>query len=417
MTSRSTRGPRRRGTGPGRGRAPVAAVPAADDLFPDPTAGMVLHRVLAMAARTFLLNDMGDELDDERRRTGTVDALHLAMGTRPLWAQSAAEALKGTERRDRSHRAGPPEPGGHAPDPLQPPDLPPPARPGAGAPPCGPSSPGTATSWGAPATSTCWPTSSPSGAPRCSTPARWPACRPSSTGGAGDVEQRARRRPGRAPPVPPDRADDGPVGGAGVQGQGGEAGLRGPARRCSTGPGATCGARPARPARTPRDVHLHQLRIRLKDLRYGSETVALVDGGPARKTARAAERLQSKLGDLHDVVFSIGWLEALAAEQPDLADAAERLVARPARRAPRRSARAGRRTSRRSSGAGGAGRADRPARPDPGPGHAAQSVGARPACCGTHSRIPPRMPAVLSTTVTSSGRWWRSTRRELPPPM
>jgi CHAD domain-containing protein len=67
-------------------------------------------------------------------------------------------------------------------------------------------------------------------------------------------------------------------------------------------------------------------RIRLKDLRYGAETVALVEGGPARKTARAAERLQSKLGDLHDAVFSIAWLESLAAEQPDLADAAERLV-------------------------------------------------------------------------------------------
>jgi CHAD domain-containing protein len=33
------------------------------------------------------------------------------------------------------------------------------------------------------------------------------------------------------------------------------------------------------------------------------------------------------LGDLHDAVFSIGWLETLAKEQPDLADAAERLVA------------------------------------------------------------------------------------------
>jgi CHAD domain-containing protein len=83
-----------------------------------------------------------------------------------------------------------------------------------------------------------------------------------------------------------------------------------------------------RARRDPSDVHLHQLRIRLKDLRYGSETLALVEGGPARKTARAAERLQSRLGDHHDIVFSIGWLEALAAEQADLADAAERLVGR-----------------------------------------------------------------------------------------
>ena len=84
----------------------------------------------------------------------------------------------------------------------------------------------------------------------------------------------------------------------------------------------------ARAARKdPSDVHLHQVRIRLKDLRYGAETLAMVEGAPARKTAKAAERLQAQLGELHDAVFSIAWLEALAAEQPDLADAAERLVA------------------------------------------------------------------------------------------
>ena len=35
------------------------------------------------------------------------------------------------------------------------------------------------------------------------------------------------------------------------------------------------------------DTNLHKLRIRLKDLLDGSETVALIAGGPARKTARA----------------------------------------------------------------------------------------------------------------------------------
>ncbi len=65
----------------------------------EPTAGMVLHRVLAMAARTFLLNDIGDELPDDTQRYATVDALTLRLGTRPLWAQSAAEALDGTQRR------------------------------------------------------------------------------------------------------------------------------------------------------------------------------------------------------------------------------------------------------------------------------------------------------------------------------
>ena len=84
----------------------------------------------------------------------------------------------------------------------------------------------------------------------------------------------------------------------------------------------------ARTARKdPTDENLHKLRIRLKDLRYGCNTVALVEGGPARKTAKAAERLQIKLGDLHDACYSIDWLQALAAEQPDLAGPIDGLVA------------------------------------------------------------------------------------------
>jgi CHAD domain-containing protein len=83
----------------------------------------------------------------------------------------------------------------------------------------------------------------------------------------------------------------------------------------------------ARTARKdPVDVNLHKLRIRLKDLRYGCETVALVDGGPARKTAKAAERLQSKLGDLHDACFSIEWLEDLSRRRTDLAEPIGQLV-------------------------------------------------------------------------------------------
>src|ERR1700733_9768197 len=93
---------------PATGPPPVGSVA-------DPTAGMVLHRVLAMAARTFLLNDMGDELLDESQRYATVDALTLRMGTRPLWAQSAPEALDGTQRRhtevERIHQGrAPPRP-------------------------------------------------------------------------------------------------------------------------------------------------------------------------------------------------------------------------------------------------------------------------------------------------------------------
>ncbi len=84
----------------------------------------------------------------------------------------------------------------------------------------------------------------------------------------------------------------------------------------------------ARTARKqPTEPNLHALRIRLKDLRYGCETVALVDGGPARKVAKAAERLQSKLGDVHDARFTIDWLRALANERPELAEPVEALVA------------------------------------------------------------------------------------------
>ena len=71
----------------------------AEDEFPEPTAGMVLHRVLAGAARTFLLNDMGDELVDENKRCETIDALSVLMRPRPLWAQSAAYELDGVQRR------------------------------------------------------------------------------------------------------------------------------------------------------------------------------------------------------------------------------------------------------------------------------------------------------------------------------
>jgi CHAD domain-containing protein len=64
----------------------------------------------------------------------------------------------------------------------------------------------------------------------------------------------------------------------------------------------------------------------MKDLRYGCETIALIEGSPARKTARAAEKLQTKLGDLHDAVFSIDWFEALAIDRPDLADPIDELI-------------------------------------------------------------------------------------------
>ncbi len=102
------------------------------------------------------------------------------------------------------------------------------------------------------------------------------------------------------------------------------------------------------------EANLHTLRIRMKDLRYGCETVALIGDGPAHKTARAAERLQIKLGDLHDAIFSIAWFEDLADERPDLAEPLARWSAWSATRPPP-PARGGSASSKRSSADGGAG--------------------------------------------------------------
>jgi CHAD domain-containing protein len=281
--------------------------------------------VLATAARTFLLNDMGEELADERSRTDTVDAFTLAMGTRPLWAESAVGSLKGTERRpDRTERIHQSrvamrrirsnlrtfrlllDPG-----------------------------------WGT----------------ALRAELAWYG---TALGHSRDLELLATMVDEHGPEVL-DRTEVARLGAViGWHRQDVERSLAieqdGPRRLQLTeqmmilweGPAfKTKAAKPAsevlpamlhrswrdlrgaaRAARKdPSDVHLHRLRIRLKDLRYGAETVALVEGSQARKTAKAAERLQSKLGGLHDVVFSIAWLEALAAEQPELADAAERLAA------------------------------------------------------------------------------------------
>ncbi len=307
------------------GDAPVGVDAAADDLFPDPSAGMVLHRVLAMAARTFLLNDMGDDLDDERRRSDTVDALHLALGTRPLWAQSAVDALKGTERRSdpvervhqsrvamrrirsnvRTFRLL-----------LDP-------------------------SWGTSLRAElAWYGNELGRSRDLDVLADVVAARGPEVLDAREVARLAAvvdwRRRAVEQQIGIDRAGprrfhlteqmgilwEGPAFKAKAAKPASEI-L--PAMLHRSWRDVRGVARTAR--KDPSDLHLHRLRIRLKDLRYGCETVALVAGAPARKTARAAERLQSKLGDLHDMIFSIGWLEALAVDQPDLADAAERLAA------------------------------------------------------------------------------------------
>jgi CHAD domain-containing protein len=288
---------------------------------------MVLHRVLAMSARTFLLNDLDDlhDLDDDATRRGAaVDALHLALGPRPLWAQSAVESLEGTERRgDRTERIHQSrvamrrirsnlrtfrlllDPG-----------------------------------WGtALRAELAWYGNELGRSRDLELLADViAACGPEVLE-ADEVARLQAVVEWRRDEVAVDLATE----------HTGTRRIRLTEQMTILWEGPEFKAKASRPAdeilpvmlgrawrdlrgaartarKDPSDLHLHRLRIRLKELRYGSETLALVAGGPARKTARAAERLQGQLGDLHDVVYSIGWLESLAAEQADLADAAERLA-------------------------------------------------------------------------------------------
>ena len=312
------------------GPYPAASTPGgapeeADDFLPDPTAGMVLHRVLATAARTFLLNDRGDEPADDPGALGSVDARSLAKGARPLWAQTSGGSLKDTgrhpDRTERIHQSR------------------------------------VAMRRIRSNLRTFRLLLDPAWGTALRAELAWYG---NALGHSRDLDLLATLVDEHGPEVL-DRTEVARLGAViGWQRQEVERVLAaeqaGPRRIHLTEQmmvlweGPAFKSKAARPAsevlpamlhrawrdlrgaartarKDPSDVHLHQLRIRLKDLRYGAETVALVEGGPARKTARAAERLQSKLGGLHDVVFSIGWLEALAEEQPELADAAERLVA------------------------------------------------------------------------------------------
>src|ERR1700733_6007332 len=288
---------------PDTGPPPVGSVA-------DPTAGMVLHRVLAMAARTFLLNDMGDELLDEAQRYATIEALSLRMGTPPLWAQSAAEALDGTQRRhtevERIHQSR------------------------------------VALRRIRSNLRTFRLTLDPAWGTALRAEAAWYADR---LGEARDLhiirEVVTKRGPDvlgtedvlaleaeiaertaialadiRGERVKPRRFQlteqlmvlwDGPAFKPKAQRPAIEVLPRMLDRTWRDVRGAGRTAR-----KNPTDTNLHSLRIRLKDLRYGCETVALVEGGPARKTAKACERLTSKLGDLHDACYSIDWLEGLA---------------------------------------------------------------------------------------------------------
>ena len=394
-----------------------------DDVLRRPHAGMVLHRVLAQAARTFLLNDMDDELVDAPGPRRGLDALDLRAG-RPTRCGPSRPPSRSTARSDgpaRSERVHQSRVAMRrirsnlrtfrlAVDPA----------------------------WGTSLRAELAWYGGRLGqvrdlhilsdivaikGPEVLDPERGGPPRL----GAGDAHGRGPgrhgRRAGRGPAVPAHRADDGAVGRAGVQGQGEQAGRARSCRRMlhRAWHDLRGAARAARKETT--DVNLHKLRIRLKDLRYGCETVALVEGGPARKTARAAERLQGKLGDLHDACLLDRLVRAAGPRAPRPARAVGGLVdvQREAAAGPQgmeARPQGGRAPLAALAGLSPSPRWRRPAvdRGEcPAPGYPTTSLTAR--WSPSHSLIPPRMPAVLSTMVTSSARLWRATRRELPPPM
>ncbi len=311
--------------------AGVAASPESDEHPPrfrpvaDPTARMVLHRVLAMAARTFLLNDMGDELLDESRRYATVDALSLRMSTRPLWAQSAAEALDGTQRRhtevERIHQSRVAlrrirsnlRTFRLALDPK----------------------------WGTAVRAECaWYADLLGGVRDLHIIHDVVTKNGPAVIGTTDVQRLeaivAERLAAVLDEVRTERAKprrfqlteqmmvlwDGPEFKL-------EADLAAtevlPRMLRRTWNDLASAGRRAR--KHPVDANLHRLRIRLKDMRYGCETVALVAGGPTGKTAKACEHMTSRLGNLHDAEYSIDWLESLAGDRPELAGPISDLVA------------------------------------------------------------------------------------------
>ena len=368
---------------------PVGLDTGADDLFPDPTAGMVLHRVLAMAARTFLLNDLGDELGDGRRRTGT-GRRHCTWPWGPVRCgpsrrSSPSRAPSGGPiPSSGSTRAGWPCAGSA---PTSAPSACCSTRPGA--PPCGPSSPGTATSSAARDLDLLADRGRPSAVPRCSD-----AREVARLAAVVDWQRRAVEQYIGAERAGPRRFHlteqmmilwEGPA----FKAEGGRTGRPRCCRPCSTGLARPAGGgphgpqgphrRPPPPAADPAQG---------PPLRLPRPSPWSKGARPARRPGRPSG-CRASSGDLHDMVFSIGWLEALAAEQPDLADAAQRLAA--VQRAARRRGPQGMEdaTSRTSSGAGGAGRADRPTGGRSSARDAARGRRSASARSGTHSRIPP----------------------------
>jgi CHAD domain-containing protein len=297
-----------------------------DDVLSNPSAGLVLHRVLAQAARTFLLNDMDEELvgSPATSEAGSFDPLTIRLADRPLWAQSATTSNRGAQRRtneeERVHQSR------------------------------------VALRRIRSNLRTFRLALDPSWGVSLRAELAWYGGR---LGQVRDLHILRDVITIKGPEVlDPESVDllDSVVGVRMAAALADVAAERGGARRFQLneqmmvlwdGPDfKTKASRPADEvlpvmlhrawrdlrgtARTARkdgsDPNLHKLRIRLKDLRYGCETVALIAGGPAKITARAAEGLQSKLGDLHDACYSIAWFEDLGREHGELQDAAKAMV-------------------------------------------------------------------------------------------
>jgi len=85
--------------------------------------------------------------------------------------------------------------------------------------------------------------------------------------------------------------------------------------------------------RHPTDRQLHRIRIGAKQLRYAAEAAVPVIGKPTRRTAAAAEALQTVLGEQHDAVGAEAWFrERALAASPAGVFAAVRLAADQQRR-------------------------------------------------------------------------------------
>ncbi len=88
-----------------------------------------------------------------------------------------------------------------------------------------------------------------------------------------------------------------------------------------------------RAGREPTDRQLHSIRIKAKQLRYAAEAAQPVVGREAGRTARAAEELQTVLGEHHDAVVAEAWLHGRARGAPwKVAYSAGRMAAEQSRR-------------------------------------------------------------------------------------